>query len=288
MPVISLYRHGVTGGIAPRVNNHTRALRGDVGGWSPSSTRRNTRFLYSVLENELDGVGFAVTLTVRDCPGDSSTWHLLRRAWEARQRRAGMIRVHWVTEWQRRGVPHLHLAIWWPHEVVECMGAHNVKSNMINDWMMLTRSKYGSGFSGQHAHEITGVVGWFQYVSKHAARGMHHYQRSSENVPESWRLKTGRMWGKGGHWPVKEKVTIRIEDQAGDGGWFAYRRLVRSWRIADARADGDRARLRSAKRMLKCPHVGTSRVRGISEWIPKNVSLAMFQNLAGRGFFVQL
>ena len=49
-------------------NDHMRAKRGEVGGWSEGAARRNVRFLYGIEERELHGDGFAVTLTVRDCP----------------------------------------------------------------------------------------------------------------------------------------------------------------------------------------------------------------------------
>ncbi|MFO5973161.1 hypothetical protein, partial [Pseudomonas aeruginosa] len=60
------------------------------------------------------GPAAALTPTVRDCPPTSDDWHRLLKAWAMRMQRAGMIRLHWVTEWQRRGVPHLHCAIWFP------------------------------------------------------------------------------------------------------------------------------------------------------------------------------
>jgi hypothetical protein len=281
VPVISLYRHGVTGGVPPMKNNHDRAIRGEVGGWSDGATRRNTQFLYSVMEPELSGSGYAVTLTLRDCPPDSDAWHRLRRAWEARMRRAGMIRLHWVTEWQRRGCPHMHGAVWFPPDVP----ASVVRARAIDAWLTLSAA-YGSGSRGQDVHVITGAVGWFQYVSKHAARGVKHYQRSSENVPDAWKLKTGRMWGKVGDWPVREKIRLNVQDQHGDGGWFAYRRLVRGWRVADARAAGDQRRVYLAKRMLTCNEAKLSRVRGVSEWIPQEVTLSMLANLAVRGYAI--
>lgn len=285
MPVISLYRHGMTAGVSPMKNSHQRALRGNVGGWSDGATRRNTQFLYSVREDQLDGIGFAVTLTLKDCPTDSDLWHKLRRSWEMRMVRAGMVRMHWVTEWQRRGVPHLHCAIWWPESLVAKHGGASLRAKMIGDWVMLA-SPYNAGFRGQDAHRITGAVGWFQYVSKHAARGVKHYQRSSENVPPAWQLKTGRMWGKGGHWPVVDKIRFSLQDQHGDGGWFAFRRLVRSWRFADARSAGDKRRIRLARAMLRCHEIKLSRVRGLSEWLPDALTLAMFGNLAGRGYSI--
>lgn len=173
MPVITVYRHGGKGGVAPMNLPHIRTPRGGSG-WSPGAVRRNTEFLMCVREDKLTGVGLALTLTVRDCPATSKDWHNMRRAWEARMRRAGMIRLHWVTEWQRRGVPHLHCAIWFSgivYDVPLCIDA----------WLAVA-SSCGAALRGQHGRIIDGVVGWFQYVSKHAARGVRHYQRCSENL----------------------------------------------------------------------------------------------------------
>lgn len=263
-----------------------RAKRGEVGGWSLGATRRNTEFLYGVREDLLSGQGFAVTLTLRDCPPDSDAWHRLRRAWEKRMVRAGMLRLHWVTEWQRRGVPHLHGAIWFPDEVVQKYGARYLQDAILSAWLLAGGADYGAGHRGQQSRPITGTVGWFQYLSKHAARGVKHYQRSSENIPEAWRSRTGRVWGKVGDWPVQARMRFDLQDQYGDGGWFAYRRLVRSWRIADARASGDRYRLRQAREMLKESDPARSRIRGISEWVDADTNLTLFANLAMRGYSI--
>ena len=81
MPVIKSYRHGMTGGVAPMNNSHTRALRGVVEGWSTGATRRNTAFLRSIREDQLTGIGVALTLTLKTCPVTPADWHRLRRAW---------------------------------------------------------------------------------------------------------------------------------------------------------------------------------------------------------------
>lgn len=258
-------------------NSHSRTKRGQVEGWSVGATRRNTAFLMSIEEQRLAGAGIALTLTLRDCPESPQEWHRLRRAWTKRMERAGMLRLHWVTEWQRRGVPHLHGAIWFP--------ASYDFITPIEAWCDLAE-RYGAGRRGQHARMIDGPVGWFQYLAKHAARGVKHYQRNSDNIPPAWQEKTGRVWGHTGDWPVREGMRVELQDQHGDGGWFAYRRLVRSWRTADARASGDAYRLRSARGMLRCNHAPTSRVRGVSEWIPQDANLALLANLATRGFRV--
>ena len=281
MPVLTVYRHGITCGVPPMKNDHMRAKRGEVGGWSEGAARRNVRFLYAIDERKLEEHGYAVTLTVRDCPPTATKWHAMRRAWIRRMERAGMTRLHWVTEWQRRGVPHLHGAIFFPADMPKavCM------ETCIAAWLEIAH-EFGVGRRGQFVNEITGVVGWFQYLSKHAARGVAHYQRSSENIPAGWKSKTGRMWGHTGEWPQRMGIRFSLQDQHGDGGYFAYRRLARSWRVADARARGDAYRLRSARAMLTCNDLALSRVRGVSEWIPESLTLPMLSNLATRGFDV--
>lgn len=51
-------------------------------------------------------------LTLRHCPPTSDDWTRLVKVLQQRLRRAGLLRWHWVVEWQRRGVPHLHLAVY--------------------------------------------------------------------------------------------------------------------------------------------------------------------------------
>lgn len=279
MPVIRVYRHGMTVGVAPRRNDHVRALRGDVGGWSEGSVRRNTRFLYSVDESKLTGDGLAVTLTLKHCPPDSDAWHRLRRAWEARQRRSGMVRMHWVTEWQRRGVPHLHAALWFLEGSIARWGFARLREKVLGDWVMLA-SEYGAGYRGQDAKTIDDAMGWFQYVSKHAARGVRHYQRSPENMPEAWQQKTGRMWGKVGDWPVQPELRVHLDQQ----GFWAYRRIARGWRLADARSAGDWRRVQAARSMLQSSNRALCEVRGVSEWIGQDANLSVLAHLAGRGF----
>ena len=68
------------------------------------------RFLYSVLTPELPvsaiGVpllGLSGSLTLRDCPPSHDDWKTLREALFFRLRRKGLYRLHWLTEWQKRG-----------------------------------------------------------------------------------------------------------------------------------------------------------------------------------------
>lgn len=88
--------------------------RGPVNGWSAASVRRHVRWLWSVDVPSLTGDGFGVTLTVRNTPADHGDWKQVREIYLRRLREAGLLRWHWLTEWQRRGTPHLHMAVYVP------------------------------------------------------------------------------------------------------------------------------------------------------------------------------
>ena len=274
MRILKVYLHGSTMGTPPKRNDHLRTVRGEVGGWSRGSTRRNVAFLRSVVPDSLlidsEGqtlYGYAFTLTLRECPLTSTEWHRMRTMYFKRLARAGMTRAHWVVEWQRRGVPHLHGCIWSPHK--------NFNVAVIQDWLQIA-APYGAGPKGQHQRPIHDAIGWFKYLAKHAARGVSHYQRSPENVPKGWK-KTGRVWGYLGDWDRRDSMQLTIEDST----FYRLRRYVRAWRIADSRASGDSFRIRSARAMLSCPDRALSAIRGISEWIDQDTMLLLLD--AARG-----
>lgn len=286
MRTLKVYLHGATMGTPPGKNAHARAKRGQVGGWSSAATRRNIAFLRSVEPFTLDKpsqgpdlIGFAFTLTVRDCPPSSDDWHKLRRAFLMRLQRMGLYRCHWVTEWQRRAVPHLHGAFWFPFR--DGPDAVSIPRLVLHHWMAVA-APYGAGRGGQHFNQIYDAVGWFQYMAKHAARGVKHYQRSGDNIPQGWK-KTGRMWGHTGQWDTRDAMKLSISDDV----YYRLRRLVRSWRIADSRASGDTYRLKTARSMLTCHHRANSSVRGISEWVDQETMLTLLDAAHGAGVIEQ-
>lgn len=282
-------------------NHHPRAKRDIVIGWSSGAARRNLRWLYAVDERELTGEGWAITLTVRDCPASPELWHRLIRDY---YRKVGsvlayagctLLRYHYVTEWQRRGVPHLHGMIY----VSEGTGAKMTLPHILRSLWLGYAAPYGAHINAQYATPITGVLGWLQYVAKHAARGIQHYQRASANIPVGWRKGgTGRMWGKGGLWPIKEPLRLDVDSR----GYHVLRRWARSWRIADARAAIPspcamlrnptqyvlaKRRLVSARGCLRCADPDLSAVRGMSEWIPDDLMLRMFARLSADGYQIE-
>lgn len=268
MRTLSVYLHGVTMGTAPRTTPESPEKRGECQGWSASATRRNVAFLRSIPRDSLTGCGEAFTLTLRDCPESFEAWAEMRDLLLKRLFYSGAVRVHWVTEWQRRGVPHLHGCIWWP-------AGSDHRGAVMYHWHQLA-GKYGVSPKAQTCKPITDAVGWFQYCAKHAARGVKHYQRDSANIPEGWQ-KTGRMWGYRGEWDIQDPTRLIVDDET----FYRLRRLARGWRIADARASGDVFRLVTARGMLRCHKPTLSNVRGVSEWIPQDLYLAMLLAAAG-------
>lgn len=297
MPVLKLYPNGLTGGVAPMSVNPAPALRSDCVGWSLKSSRSNTRFLYSVRSLDLPVsaesaplLGLALSFTIRDCPASHQHWQSLRRSFVKRLERRGLYRLHWLTEWQRRGVPHLHAALWFDLSEVEAWMAKNhhpfpveaFPVILMADWLYLSRA-YGSSQYAQDIKPISNDLGWLQYLSKHAARGAAHYQRALGSHPPGW-IKTGRMWGHLGDWPVSEPFGINLDNP----GWYAFRRIVRRWRISNARCSKNPARrIRAARRMLKCSQVNLSRVRGVSEWINADLGMTILQFLSQSGYCLE-
>jgi hypothetical protein len=279
MSAISAYQNGCTA-YTPNggVSMHERAKRSTVQGWTKESVRRHTKFLYSVDTEGLSGFGYAPTLTMRDCPADSRAFHSLRTNWIRRIERMGSTRIHWVIEWQRRGVPHMHAAVYFDRELSAVE-----RFSLLTHWTELA-ADYGASYGAQHVAAIDGPAGWLQYLSKHAARGAAHYQRQGK--PAGWE-STGRLWGHTGPWPVEEALTFDVPREA----FFQFRRLVRQWRIADARAEEDidtrRRRIRSARRMLASGDRTMSEVRGISEWISQDQLVQFLAVLAAQGFPVR-
>lgn len=285
MALITVYPNGVKAGVPPLPSDHERSKRKECQGWTAKSARSNLDFLKSVKIDELDGLGHAFTLTVRECPESPEAWATMRDKYIKRLRRGGLVRLHWVTEWQRRGVPHLHGVAFF--EAPDNHYEYALQDRLVRQAWIDVVDDAAVTSNGQDVKPMEATLGWLQYLAKHAARGADHYQRSKDSMPLSWVGVTGRMWGKSGKWPVQEGMELKSPIEA----FWRFRRMLRGWRRADARlpvagfSDAlesiRRRRIRSSRRMLKCNLQSLSEVRGVSEWIPFAVQMAMVDLLAG-------
>ena len=268
MPRVTVLPNGVTASIPRRGSKQAEvAKRGEVRGWSTQATRRLRRWFYSVDGAALDGSGLALTLTVRDLPPTADDWTATRNRFLDRMRRAGMVRGQWLTEWQRRGVPHLHGCVFFPE------GEANAE--LVAGHWLASAGEWGAGRSAQHIAPLWGLPGWLQYQSKHSARGVKHYQRST--VPEAWQKGTGRLWGAVGEWPLREEAhDVDLMT------FWRFRRLMRGWMLSDARAEGDYRRVAWVRRMLADPDERRGRVRAIGEFCPEQTSRRLLEAAGGR------
>ena len=260
-------------GTPPAKNDHERAKRDIVQGWSNQSIRSNNLFLYSVLEEQLPAFGYAFTLTQRECPATGQQYQNLRDRFVKRLRRIPEFELlHWVIEWQPReneatAAPHLHGCVFFTVPIHPDV--------IIRHWLQLVRSEgYTAVPQAQHCVPIVDALGWLQYLSKHAARGLAHYQRDPAHVPPGWRVGgTGRMWGKSGEWPVQPPHRYRIQKWV----YFPLRRWMSRYRLSKARQALRSARtplqviaalrrISAARRSRKCSDRNLSEVRGVSEW----------------------
>lgn len=258
---VSIYPNGGTMYTQSPSPSRPQPKRGNTRGWSQNVSRRNTDFLLSVEADKLTGHGFALSLTIKDAPDTPGDWRKIREAYFQRLRRMGMTRLHWLTEWQGRGCPHMHAAVWFEGTHEESVEFYKA---LPYHWLEVT-SSYGSQRFGQYVAPITGSAGWFEYLAKHATRGIRNYQRSQENIPKNWTGSTGRMWGHTGDWPTKENQLIDPPPAV----WHQYRRLMLRYQIGKARRQGDKRRVGYLRRYRSQAPQETSRAQALPRvWIP--------------------
>lgn len=213
MPLIRLYPNGSTAYNPSGVTNTSPTKRKETIGWSPHVSKRLKKWLYSIPIDSLSGQGYSFTLTVRDCPADSETWAKIRDNFIKRLFRSGCIRLQWLTEWQGRGVPHIHGIAYFDNEYSS--------GEIIRHWLQVSK-EFNSVSYAQDSKPVHSVLGWLDYLAKHASRGYYHYQRSPDNVPDGWK-KTGRVWGFRGDFLSRTPMEFQI-DQA---GFNQYRRIAK-------------------------------------------------------------
>lgn len=309
MPKITIMPLGLlaamTGPVGSKKKGYKQPERKQISGWSRNAARRNKTFLMSIDAAYLNGVGVSFTLTVKSLPESAVVWSGMVENFIRRLVRMGCIRYHWVIEWQKRGVPHLHGIAYFDTEILvkkylkgcvgdvdEVLGRLFSKDDILRK--ILTAwcdAKTGvakdclADRDAQHIVRIYNVSDWAQYLSKHASRGADHYQRDKDMLPKKWKDGTGRLWGKGGEWPLFSE-SFDVDKKV----FYIFRRWVRNWRKSKARDTlrlglefGNKHQIDMGLRELKyLSNVGrghTSRkfseVRGLSTYLSEEFSMRL-------------
>jgi hypothetical protein len=268
MPKLHIFPQGTSGGSAGpgRKPGDGGKKRGAVRGWSKGAARRNVAWLWSVDPDQLGSDGWAVTLTMGGWPESAVEWHAARRALLKRLDRDGIRAYHWIVEATALGRPHLHMALYGPGQLDQITALH---------WLAVC-AKHGweARWKAQHIVPIHDANGWSQYVAKHGARGVAHYQR--EEMPAGWE-KSGRLWGKGGDWPEVEAM----EWDLSPAEFHRYRRLLMSYLRAKMRAaDVPPKSIRRLGQQLSDPELG--RTAGVGYWVHEDISSIFVEMSLGR------
>lgn len=274
MAKLKVYPHGMTGGLTS-LPPHTHGPKTKCSGWSRSSLRSLIRFLYSVnISAHQTGV-HSYTLTVRNCPPSSDDWKRLRESFFRALLRHHVRSIFWLTEWQARGVPHLHGIVVLPE-----VGFNS--ASFLSTWLRVAE-RFEPSHLCQTVRHIYDVDGWSKYLAKHSARGLHNYQRSRANIPKLWMEQTGRMWGRRGPWEIVEPMEFGCSPQA----FFELRRMLRNRAVADARQrallNGSWRSVSCCRSSLRCGDKTFSRVRGLSHFCDLETTMTILDFLSSSG-----
>lgn len=306
MPTISIREHGVS---ATRNQTVVNPVTGEIvklaafqppertatKGWTVNVARRNEQRLQQIDFDGIDGVPAFVTLTMPSQQMEDVTaamFHGWLKSWLRYMKRHGLRHYYWILEFQASGNPHLHVLVWLDREW-EPLETYKALRSWVS---MLNKSDVGARIQGQIWENID--VGGeltvdgetvpahpervLMYLAKHAARGVAHYQRQIENMPDDWQFRSGRVWGHDRGLPLREQQDFECDYAT----FWRYRRLVRRWRVSEANSIVDPERRRSAilqaRRCLRCPRPDISPYRGISAWVPAEVASQLL-DAASRG-----
>lgn len=310
MPTISIRAHGVsaskwqqlvnpvTGEIMKQTSTQAPE-RSNTNGWTANVARRNEQTLQQIDFDAIDGEAAFVTLTMpkqQMADVSSEQFHKWLNAWLVYIRRRGMRHYYWILEFQASGNPHLHVIVWlsdwrtggakrgYVHhrwDVVEQYRALAYWAKRLNadgvaakvdaqnfQMVELGQSPTVDGVTLESATPERLLM----YLAKHAARGVAHYQRQIENMPDDWQFRSGRVWGHDRGLPLREQEDFETDYPT----FWTFRRLVRRWVCANASkmTDDDKQRrsIVSARRMLRCSRPDVSPYRGVSAWLPASVA----------------
>lgn len=257
--------YGVSGSLGGGGNPCPERRPPNIEGWTLGSLKRHQVALMCMVIKKLRRKGYlviAVTHTVRDCPPTAEAWQATVKRWLQSVARAGAVGVHCFTEWQARGVPHLHGIVIVPG----CLEPDRWLRQIMGSGLWLRAAgRWGASLvrrganRSQSVEHITSGKGWLRYCAKHAARGVRHYQRARENIPAEWRYRTGRMYRTWGVLGERERREIAMPQAEFD----KLRRRCRAYRLAEVRrlarssdrmiAAGGRVQIRAARQMLRGP-----------------------------------
>lgn len=285
------YRNEATG---PLVDIETGEIivpkRSTCQGWTYAAARRNEQTLQCIDFDAIDGYTYAITLTIPSSAMHAVTpkqFHRWLDNWLKTARRRGMLHYYWILEFTAVGTPHLHITIWMASR------CDREVQRLLLAWLRtLKRNNIYGSINAQDARTVVTAATddpyfagpptperWLSYLSKHASRGVAHYQRQIENMPPEWQEHSGRVWGHDRNLPLKPPEKMALSQQA----FWIVRRWARNWLTAEAAtaSDPDKRRrgISTCRRFLKCNDLELSASRGLGAWCPERVAMQLIDGL---------
>ena len=230
--------------------------RGRAGFWSAGSSRRHRDYLQSIdypaIEAE-HGNGLAASLTVGAEIPTMREFRARLASFLAALRRRGYVVGDWCIEVQRRGAPHVHMAIFRRRRC-----AAEVTVLWLRQWE-------GALTFGQKVKEIRGASGWIKYLSKHGSRSARNYQRDARTFEAAGIVWEGRCWGHSQGIPTAGKLVFELQGNEGQTAEELYALIG--------------ARLKDAHDI---PEGSAAYMRGCGFWWTPESAAAVFEGLAWR------
>lgn len=250
-------RHGVSGG-RPGVGG-SPGEKSFSNGWTKAASSNNAKWLQSVRPPL--GFGIALTLTLSSLPSADEWRSLVRDFNKFLSSNDLCYAYHFVVEWTRRGLPHIHYMVYL-----------DIEESAFPTWSVWLRRKWCNisacaEMHAQCAKAVESLHGWLEYVAKHAARGIHHYQRAT---PPLWcGVPTGRMWGYGGIWPERQEAKLSLSES----DFVCFSRLLRKYMKKKGRRNQKRNLFFTPKKIYPS---------GVSEWVPSSVTTRLLEFVVSR------
>jgi hypothetical protein len=171
-------------------------VRGQIVGFTAQAAARMKRF---ILENAVPfAFTFAFTFTVRRADLSEDAWRGMMKAMNMRMTRMGVAAV-WRIELQRRGVPHLHVALWLP---LDYRGTREDAIDEITEaWLEITGEKNDAA-AREHAVHWKAILspGWAVYMALHDGK-----------------KKEGQLGWQGKQWGIwNRRLFKRVEPNVGE------------------------------------------------------------------------
>lgn len=304
MPRLTIRQHGASASIPrhPIAGNLQKPEERKANrGWTAAVARRNSQYLQRIDFERVDGTPYAVTLTLPAWQMEQVTPVVMHRLIDVMikyLRRHGMLHFHWIIEFTARRMPHIHMSVWmadryeeWDRHLRQYIVWDNnesaVVSNVVVKWLELTEAEgLHTSSNSQDVQLIDGNEAWLVYIAKHGIRGVKHYQRALDNMPDEWRDGAGAMWGHDRKMPVADDSVLPMDMRA----FHQFRREARKWCCAHACMIKDPHRrakaIGQARRSNRCCRPELSVVRPVSVWIPKDVTISIVRGLRSRGYMI--